>query len=171
MTEACCSSSSTGSAVCEVPSLTIQRAPRVAVACPVCGEKGKPVQGQTVKALLSVTLRQAQNVEYLFCRTPTCHVVYFTLDGKQTLNTQQVRERVFQKEPDVDVVFVCYCFRHTAGEIRAASSETRASILEDINTGIQADQCACDLRNPQGSCCLGNVRGLIKQFEQVVSGA
>ena len=171
MTESCCASPSAGSAVCELPSPTIQRVSRAAVACPVCGEKGKPVQGQTVKALLSVTLRQAQNAEYLFCRTRACQVVYFTPDGKQTFNTQQVRERVFQKEPNADDVFVCYCFRHTAGEIRAASSETRASILEDINTGIQADQCACDLRNPQGSCCLGHVRGLIKQFEQVVSGA
>lgn len=49
------------------------------------------------------------------------------------------------------------------GEIRVASTEERVAILGDINTGIQADQCACDLRNPQGSCCLGNVRRLIRR--------
>jgi hypothetical protein len=38
--------------------------------------------------------------------------------------------------------------------------------VDDINTGISAEQCACDLRNPQGSCCLGNVRGLIKRLEK-----
>jgi hypothetical protein len=51
------------------------------------------------------------------------------------------------------------------GYVRAASSESRMAIVDDINTGINAGQCACDLRNPQGSCCLGNVRGLIKRID------
>jgi hypothetical protein len=37
--------------------------------------------------------------------------------------------------------------------------------VDDIDTGINTGQCACDLRNPQGSCCLGNVRGLIKRLQ------
>jgi hypothetical protein len=134
-------------------------------ACTVCGEKGKPVQGQTVKALLSVSLREVQNVEYLFCKTQTCAVVYFSPDGEQTFTAEQVRERVYQKEPNAEDVLICYCFRHTVGDIHAASPETRDAIVDDINTGINAEQCACDLRNPQGSCCLGNVRGLIKRLE------
>jgi hypothetical protein len=124
--------------------------------------RGKPVQGQTVKALLAVSLRAVQDVAYLFCRTQTCPVVYFSLDGEQTFTTAQVRERVYQKEPDSDEVLVCYCFRHRVGEIRTAAPAVQAAIVEDINTGINAGQCACDLRNPQGACCLGNVRGLIK---------
>ena len=164
MTDNCCSHSSAGDQVCELPSPTVKRTPRDVTACPVCNEKGKPAQGQTVKALLAVTLRQVQNVEYLFCRTPTCPVVYFTLDGDQTFTADQVRERVYQKEPNAEDVLICYCFRHTVGEIRAASAQTRDSILDDINTGIQADQCACDLRNPQGSCCLGNVRELTRRL-------
>lgn len=166
MTDICCSRSTAGCEVCELPAPTIQRARHETTTCSVCGEKGKPVQGQTVKALLAVTLRQARNVDYLFCRTRTCPVIYFSHDGEQTFTVDQVRERVYQKEPTADEVFVCYCFRHTVGEIRAASPETRVSILDDINTGIQADQCACDLRNPQGSCCLGNVRGLMKRLEE-----
>jgi hypothetical protein len=127
--------------------------------------RGKPIQGQTVKALLSVSLREVQVVEYLFCKTQTCPVVYFSPDGEQIFGVEQVRERVYQKEPDSDNAFVCYCFRHTVGDIHAASSESRMAIVDDINTGINAGQCACDLRNPQGSCCLGNVRGLIKHVD------
>ncbi len=166
MTDVCCSRPAAGCQVCELPAPTIQRAQHTATICPVCHGKGKPVQGQTVKSLLAVTLRQVRNVEYLFCRTQTCHVVYFSADGAQTFTVEQIRERVYQKEPDADDVFVCYCFRHTVGEIRTSSPETRIAILDDINTGIQSDQCACDLRNPQGSCCLGNVRELIKGLEQ-----
>lgn len=165
MTAACCCPPEAGKAVCELPAQTAQRQVHAATACLVCGMKGKPVQGQTVKALLSVSLRAVQDVDYLFCRTRTCPVVYFTRDGRQTFTTAQVRERVYQKEPDSADVFVCYCFRHTVGDFRAASPEGRAARLDDINLGIDAGQCACDLRNPQGSCCLGNVRGLIKDID------
>ena len=165
MTDSCCCPPEAGNAVCELPAQNFQRPPRAINACPVCGEKGKPVQGQTVKALLSVSLRAVREVEYLFCKTQVCPVVYFSPDGERTFTVEQVRERVFQKEPDSADVLACYCFRHTVGELRAASPESHMAIVDDINTGINAGECACDLRNPQGSCCLGNVRGLIKRLE------
>ena len=164
MTDSCCCPSEAGNAVCELPAQNFQRPPRATHACPDCGMRAKPVQGQTDKALLSVSLREVHDVEYLFCKTQTCPVVYFSLDGEQIFTVEQVRERVYQKEPDSDDVFACYCFRHTVGELRAASTKSRQAMLDDINTGINAGQCACDLRNPQGSCCLGNVRGLIKRL-------
>ncbi len=169
MTESCCCPPEAGNAVCELPAQNFQRLPHAPHACPVCGGKGKPVQGQTVKALVSVSLRAMQEVEYLFCKTQTCPIVYFSPDGKQRFTVAQIRERVYQKEPENEAVFICYCFRHTVGEIRAtygaASPESCMAIVDDINIGINAGQCACDLRNPQGSCCLGNVRGLIKRLE------
>jgi hypothetical protein len=170
MTDSCCCPPEAGNAVCELPAQGLQRLPHTSNACPACGERGKPVQGQTVKALLSESLRQVQDVEYLFCKTRTCPVVYFSLDGEQTFLVGQVRERVYQKEPENDAVFVCYCFRHTLGGLRTASAESRMAIIDDINTGINAGQCACDLRNPQGSCCLGNVRGLIKRLDAPTVG-
>lgn len=165
MADACCCPPEAGNAVCDLPAQSVQRPLRGMNVCPICGVKGKPVQGQTIKALLSVSLRSVQDIEYLFCRTQTCPVVYFSLDGEQTFTVAQVRERVYQKEPNSDDVFVCYCFQHSVGEIRTASPEARTAIVDDINTGINAGQCACDLRNPQGSCCLGNVRGLIKDID------
>ncbi len=133
-----------------------------ATACPECGHTGLPVQGQTVKALLAVTLRAVRDAEYLFCRTETCSVVYFSSDSRHSFTIGNVRERVYQKEPTAADVPICYCFRHTVGDLRTGSAEARAAILDDINTGIEAGQCACDLRNPQGSCCLGNVRSLVR---------
>ncbi|CAG0984367.1 hypothetical protein ANRL4_02075 [Anaerolineae bacterium] len=166
MTEACGCPPEAGNRVCDLPSPMIQRPARVANTCPACGRTGKAVQGQTVKALISVSLQDVRAVEYQFCRTQACPVVYFSSDGTQTFTTEQVRERVYQKEPDVDDVFVCYCFRHTVGEMRALESTGRTALIENIDAGIQAGQCACDLRNPQGSCCLGNVRALIGSLTQ-----
>lgn len=169
MADSCCCPPEAGNAVCELPAQNFQRPSRTTNTCPVCGVKGKPVQGQTVKALLSVSLREVKGVEYLFCRTQDCPVVYFSHDGEQIFRIEQIRERVYQKEPESDDVLVCYCFRHTVRDIRAVSSESRKAILEDINKGINVGQCACDLRNPQGSCCLGNVRGLIKRVDALAA--
>jgi hypothetical protein len=130
--------------------------------CPECGQTGQPVPGQTVKALLAVSLRAVRDADFLFCRTPTCPVVYFSCDGRHSFTISNVRERVYQKEPRAVDVPICYCFRHTVGALCTGSAEARAAILEDINAGIEAGQCACDLRNPQGACCLGNVRSLVR---------
>lgn len=169
MNDACCSNPAAGSEVCELPSATLQRQPYPDVLCPECKQKGKIVQIQTVKALLSVSLRLIQETDYYFCRTRLCPIVYYSADNKSSFTTSQLRERVYQKEPSADDVFVCYCFRHTVAAIRHAEPASRAEIVNDIMTGIQTNQCACPLRNPQGSCCLGNVRGLIKQTEQIAA--
>jgi len=144
MIDSCCCPSEAGSEVCDFqgPAYDLN-------ACPECGKTGKAVQGQTMKALLSVNLRDVQAVQYLFCRAQTCPVVYFSPDGKQSFTVEQVRKRAYQKEPENEDVFVCYCFRHTVGDLRAASPRERIAIVDDINTGINAGQCTCDLRNPK----------------------
>ena len=154
------------SVVLDLPVQTVERTLHAANNCPECGQVGKSIHWQTVKSMLSVSLRQVSNARYFFCRTQNCPVVYFSADGEQTFTVKQVRERVFQKEPEAPEVYICYCFLYAVGELRAASPEGRTAIVNEINTGVNAGQCACDLRNPQGTCCLGNVRELIKQLEQ-----
>ncbi|MBZ0276674.1 MAG: hypothetical protein K8I60_11035 [Anaerolineae bacterium] len=136
------------------------------VNCPACDTKGQRVDGATVKSMLAVSLRYVQDIPYHFCASPDCDVVYYSGDGAQTFATHQVRERVYQKEPKADDVLICYCFQHTPGDIRQhVAQSTQVTLIDDINAGIQAGQCACDWRNPQGNCCLGNVRQLVKQLE------
>ena len=161
MTDTCCCSPEDGDSIDDLLPQRLQRPLRAAHVCPVCRMKGKAVPGQTIKSLVAVSLRAIQDTDYLFCRTPTCPIVYFSSNGEQTFTVAQIRERVYQKEPDTPDTYVCYCFRHRVGDLLAASPAERAAILDDINTGINAGQCACDLQNPQGSCCLGNVRRLI----------
>lgn len=133
--------------------------------CPVNGQKGKPVQDQSVKASLKTSLRAVREIEYFFCAAQECPVVYFAADGTQTFTVEELREAVYQKEPDNPNVLICYCFQHTVGSFQAATNEQRQAILSDIKQGTNAGQCACDLRNPQGSCCLGNVSKLVKHLD------
>lgn len=134
--------------------------------CPYCRNKGQSIDTATVKSFLSVSLRQVQDTPYRFCASADCDVVYFNVHDRQTFNIHDVRERVYQKEPDVLDVFICYCFQHTTGDIQAdikASGNT--GVIDDINEGIQAGQCACDWRNPQGTCCLGNVYQFVNRHQ------
>jgi len=163
MSDECSCPPEAGAATCEV-----RAAPQKAL-CPTCQQPGKSVDSLTLKALLSVPLTEIRPVEYRFCRTADCPTVYFSIDGSQQLEERELRERVYQKHPDADDVFVCYCFRHTAGSIRRELAETGGStVVEAITAGIQAGQCACDIRNPQGSCCLGNVRSVVQRLQPEV---
>lgn len=154
-----------GKAVCELNIHTGSIPLHTANVCPANGQKGKLVQNQTVKALLKISLRAVRETEHYFCADKDCPVVYYTADGAQTFTVHQVRETVYQKEPNNPGVSVCYCFQHTLGTLQTSASQQRQAIIEDIKQGIAVGQCACNLRNPQGVCCLGNVNKLVKHLK------
>lgn len=157
---ACACPAEAGAATCEL------RVGSDGATCPTCGEKGKPVDTLTVKALLAVSLAEITGSDYRFCRTASCPTVYFPAGGGRPFEERELRERVHQKHPQDDDVFVCYCFRHSPGSIRAELRQTGSTAVVDaVTQGIRAGQCACDIRNPQGSCCLGNVRAVAARLQ------
>jgi Zinc binding domain len=160
----CCSTTDESCAVPEVKTVS-SLAGSVQGACPSCGQKGKTVDTQTVKALLAVSLEAVnETTTYRFCRTPDCRVVYF--DEEASIFTEaDLRERVHQKNPQVGDVFVCYCYRHTPDSIRAElAAQGETDVVARVTAGTKAGTCACDIRNPKGSCCLGNVGKVVKQI-------
>ncbi len=159
MIEECCPAEE-GVATCETPA-TPDRAP-----CPNCRKPGKSVDAITLKAMLAVPLTELRTVEYRFCRTPDCPTVYFSVDAKQQFGEDALREQVHEKHPEADDVFVCYCFRHSPATIRAELLATSVTtVVDSVTAGVRAEQCACEIRNPQGSCCLGNVRAIVGRIE------
>ncbi len=138
-----------------------RRGPGAGPPCPTCGCPGPPVDTLTVKALLAVPLTELRDVAYRFCPAQGCPAVYYSADGAQTFAETALREPVHQKHPDAAEVPVCYCFRHTPGSIRAELLATgRSTVVERVTAGVRAGRCACEVRNPQGACCLGNVRAV-----------
>ena len=136
------------------------------ITCPTCEQSGKLVDNATVKAMIAVSLRRVYDEDHYFCSTETCDIVYYNASQTEVFHMSDVRERVYQKEQGLQDVLICYCFQHTVGDVRTeAESDDDTFILDNINAGIKAGQCACDWRNPQGTCCLGNVQRLIKQFQ------
>jgi Zinc binding domain len=140
--------------------------------CPTNQQVGKAIDSLTLKALLGLPLTQLRPVAYRFCRAPNCPTVYYSLDGMQLFNEDNLREKVYQKHPAEDDILICYCFQHTLESIRQEFSRTgKSTVVEQISAGIRAGQCACDIRNPQGSCCLGNVQVLVRQLEDEIKSS
>jgi len=76
----------------------------------------------------------------------------------QIFSTEQVKVPVFQKDRGLNVP-VCYCFGWSRSRIQQEIIKTGKSSAEtNIRSHIQAGRCGCEVNNPQGSCCLGNVR-------------
>ena len=131
--------------------------------CPRDGTKGKRVQPITLKSLLIPSALETFNSDtnYYFCTATDCPVVYFNEEG-QIFSTKQVKELVFQKDKGLDVP-VCYCFGWSRDRIQQEIIQTGKSSAEaNIRGHIQAGRCGCEVNNPQGSCCLSNVRAIVQ---------
>lgn len=148
------------SSCCAPSAATAAKGP---VLCPVSNTKGSPVDLQTVKALLTQqALRRVTQAAHRFCTDPACDVVYFADDG-QIYRTADVRVKVWQKEPPGARV-VCYCFGENERDIRTEIEATgKSGAVDRIKADIAAGRCACEVRNPRGVCCLGDVTAAVKR--------
>ena len=137
-----------------------------ALTCPVSGTTGAPVERQVVKALLTeAALRRFRVAEYRFCADADCTVAYFS-DAGDVFTTADVRVPVWQKEPFGGRI-VCYCFGETeSGIAEEIRQHGRSAAVERVREHIAAERCACEIRNPRGVCCLGDVRRAVKAVER-----
>ena len=131
--------------------------------CPESDSSGSAVDRQTVKALLTETaLQRLTSSDYRFCPDAACDVVYFAGDGMR-FTTADVRVPVWQKLPFGSRP-VCYCFGESEASIRLEiESDGRSAAVERVRAHIAAGRCACELRNPRGACCLGDLIAAVKR--------
>lgn len=133
--------------------------------CPACGDRGKKVERVTVEHLLHTgLLSRIGETQYYFCETATCPTVYFPFDaGAPLFEKSDLRVRVGLKETE-DPVPICYCFGLTRIDILDEINTTGTStVVGRIKAEVQAGNCACEVKNPSGKCCLGNVMKLVTQ--------
>jgi hypothetical protein len=159
----CCSTKSSQRTITSKP------ARKTDVTCPRCGHAGHPVTLPTLKHQVKPEYLEMVEVgSFNFCRTAKCDVVYFNERGA-TLTKADVRQRIGFKET-VDPVPLCYCFGFTKAmvvdEIRVTG---RPTIPQQIAAEVEAGTCACEIRNPQGSCCLGTVAATVKEVVKAIA--
>lgn len=134
--------------------------------CPQCGQKGTSVSTLTVKSLVREHARVAPD-DYFFCRTPHCEVIYFS--RRDLFQKRDVKVRVGLKETE-DPIPLCYCFEYSQARIRSdVESNGSTDILEKIKAEVRAGYCACEVKNPSGECCLGDVTRAIQEAERALT--
>lgn len=127
--------------------------------CPRNGLTGKPVGWRTVAALTKVAV--PPRGDYWLCRDPACEVVYFS--GDRTLGRGDLIVDPGFKSGGDDLL--CYCFRHRRLEVAeelAVTGET--TVPASIRAAMSSGGCACEVRNPSGGCCLGEVETAVTEL-------
>lgn len=154
---------------CKPPELA--EAPAVDDRCHRCGEKGSPVHRRTMESLLKpAALPRLANAPYFFDRTPECDIVYFSNQARSYFRKEELKVRVGLKETEPPVT-LCYCFGHTVESARKEIVATgRSTVAARITAGVKASRCSCDVKNPSGRCCLGEVNRAILAIRRITRG-
>ncbi len=135
--------------------------------CRRCGEKGRTDLRETMESLLKPeALERLVDAPYYFDRTPECAVVYFSNEAGSYFQKDELKVRVGWKETESPIP-LCYCFGHTAESAREEILTTgRSTVAERITAEVQAGNCSCEVKNPSGKCCLGDVNQAIGQIQK-----
>ncbi len=132
------------------------------MACPVSGARSKRVDLLTVRSLVRQLPLGMPNTEY-FCEAADCDVVYFAFDPEAPMfRRADLFVRVGSKET-ADPFPVCYCFGFTRKDIQREIAETgNSTVANRISAEVKAGNCACEVKNPSGKCCLGDVARVVQ---------
>lgn len=135
-------------------------------ACPQCNAAGKRVEMLTLYH--QIRFPENQHIisdAYYFCQSKDCTTGYFSVDGnsipKQHLRTHQA----IQKDT------LCYCF--DIGErdyLTALSTNHAVAIKNFVMQRTKSGECACELRNPSGQCCLSKFKHLENEYRSTTAG-
>jgi hypothetical protein len=107
-----------------------------------------------------------RDTNYFFDRTADCDVVYFSNQGDSyfTKDALTVRVGIKANEPPTPI---CYCFGHTKESAgREFLATGRSTVAERITAEVQVGNCSCQIKNPSGKCCLGDVQRVVKQLQE-----
>jgi hypothetical protein len=108
-------------------------------------------------------IREIQDATYFYCETAECDVMYFSNETAQYFLRDQIRTSLGAKRQGTETQ-LCYCFDYTKRDIIEEIENTgKSSAVDDITAKVQAKLCACEIKNPAGRCCLGQVRAAVKE--------
>jgi len=107
--------------------------------------------------------------QYYFCAAPDCDVVYFALDPQALIfRRADLLVRVRAKD-ESDAIPVCYCFGFTRKDIEdEIAAAGRSTVAERISAEVKQGNCACEVKNPSGKCCLGDVMRIVRDHMRAI---
>lgn len=126
------------------------------ICCPECGSACKSVGMPTLYHQVRFPENQALIAEsYYFCSGKTCSVGYFSSGG------HSIPKAWLRSYQDLQNDVLCYCFGIDSGHYVSALKAQRAEPIKNfVMQRTKAKECACEIRNPSGQCCLARFKHL-----------
>jgi len=135
----------------KIPSSNASTAPKK-FPCPINGHNYPSVALKTIYQHLKKPWQvNLSSQDYYFCEDPNCEVVYYGLDNS-IIQQNEIRTQVGIKDQSEDAV-LCYCF-----DVTRQDYAQDPSIKDFVVQKTKSKNCACDIRNPSGKCCLKNFK-------------
>lgn len=123
----------------------------VADECRRCSTSGQPVPRSLVRHHVTKAWQKDLDRDDLnFCDTPGCEVVYFGSEGVMFTVADVRRAPAYKTGAGTDLL--CFCFDVTGDDTLRAANSTPY-----IRERVRKSECACDILNPSGTCCLGSI--------------
>ena len=135
--------------------------PPATLECPQCGISCKNISMKTIFHQVKFPdILDIDNDSYYYCADKTCSVGYFSQEGK-TISKNQLRAFT-----ELENNKLCYCFDiNTEQYVNSLKNETADTIKNFVIQKTKAGDCACEIRNPSGQCCLAKFKQLEKNFK------
>src|SRR5258707_15696346 len=104
-----------------------------------------------------------RHMKSFYCEAPGCVAFFFPLNTQAPLfRGEALGAGVGDKEIE-DPLLVCYCFGFTRQDIWDEIRSTgKSTVAKRITAEVEAGRCACEMKNPSGKCCLGDVTRIVK---------
>ncbi len=101
-----------------------------------------------------------------FCPHPACPVAYYA-PGGEPITKDRLSVRLGLKETEGPRP-ICYCFNHTRESLEAEWAEKHSvSAVMDVMAAARSGQCRCAELNPQGVCCLPDLRHTVLSLQEI----
>lgn len=117
----------------------------------ICGNPGEAIPLNLVRHhTIAAWHGHLEGMEFSFCAEPTCTVVYFSVDGTAILSDAIRRPPAYKTGNGRD--HLCFCF-DVSGDDVVGDPDPSPYVRERVRKG----ECACNVLNPSGTCCLGTI--------------
>jgi len=136
--------------------------------CKICLQKGVIVSAPTLEHMLKPALLSSISAaqQYYFCASQDCPVAYFAPNMDHYFTKDDLVVRVGIKETDSSRT-ICYCFNITAEDIQLELARCgKTTIPARIKAATKSSLCACEIKNPSGRCCLGDIACVVNCTQQ-----
>ena len=133
---------------------------KTSLACPQCKSDCKPVTMRTLYH--QVRFPENQQIatgDYYYCSSIHCATAYFSNTGNSLSKSLLITQQALKND------MLCYCFDiNSASYLSALQTHNADAIKNFVIARTKSAECACEIRNPSGQCCLAKFKQLEKEY-------